>query len=217
MPVQRKPIILSIKKEKHPLKRICSGHAESKDANPNPMIIIQDYIIYYNSESALYFIKSNEAGAYCPICSSKMKVIGIRKRGIIEYYGEKKRLVIRRFYCKKCDRIHHELPDMIIPYKRYTSDATEKILSTNISNYSDYNCETSTLLRIKLWFYLLKDYFERALEAIKLQHCDDGFICKNIAVLMPLRNYTEFSAGWLRTLVRLLVNSNRWVHTRSAF
>jgi hypothetical protein len=106
---------------------------------------------------------------------------------------------------------------MIIPYKRYTSDATEKILSTNNSSYSDYTCETSTIMRIKLWFYLLKDYLERALEAIKSQHYDDGSICKNIVSLVPLRNYTKFSAGWLRTLVRLIVNSNRWVHTRSAF
>jgi len=33
--------------------------------------------------------------------------------------------------CNSCERTHRELPDIIIPYKRYRSEADEEILTEN--------------------------------------------------------------------------------------
>ncbi len=44
-------------------------------------------------------------------------VIGTRKRGIVNSETAKNTLVIRRLQCKTCGGIHHELPDIVIPYK----------------------------------------------------------------------------------------------------
>ena len=33
--------------------------------------------------------------------------------------------VIRRLYCEKCECIYHELPNCLVPYKRYSTDVIE--------------------------------------------------------------------------------------------
>ncbi|WP_372459238.1 DUF6431 domain-containing protein [Alkalihalobacillus deserti] len=55
----------------------------------------------------------------CPCCGGAVKVIGSRKRVWYRCSGEKERLVIRRLQCKECTKIHHELLDLLIPYRRY--------------------------------------------------------------------------------------------------
>ncbi|WP_367618590.1 DUF6431 domain-containing protein [Paenibacillus andongensis] len=37
-------------------------------------------------------------------------------------------LVVRRLRCSKCRNIHHELPDCIVPYKRYESSCIEEVV-----------------------------------------------------------------------------------------
>ncbi|MEW5785724.1 MAG: DUF6431 domain-containing protein, partial [Bacillota bacterium] len=49
-------------------------------------------------------------------------MIGSRKRTFINEAGEREILIIRRLRCKNCKRVHHELPDIIVPYKRYNSE-----------------------------------------------------------------------------------------------
>ncbi|MGB4509265.1 MAG: DUF6431 domain-containing protein, partial [Syntrophomonadaceae bacterium] len=52
----------------------------------------------------------------CPCCSGGLKVIGSRPRKCVNSVGERITLIIRRLRCVKCQRIHHELPDMLVPY-----------------------------------------------------------------------------------------------------
>ena len=47
--------------------------------------------------------------------------------------GSTATLIIRRLRCRKCGRIHHELPDSIVPYKRYDADAIETKLTDKYS------------------------------------------------------------------------------------
>ena len=191
-----------------------SPNTDSRDATHN-MVIVHNFCIDYNLKSGRFYIKSKET-AICPICHDELEVIGSRKRGVIEYEGSKKTLMIRRLYCKECNRIHHELPDIIVPYKRYTAEAIEKMLSCSCSDTEDYCCETSTIVRLKAWFFALRDYFQNALVSLRAVYNYDTAICKKVSEIIPLQNYDQLSTGWLKTLVRLLVNTNRWVQTRSA-
>ena len=94
-----------------------------------------------------------------------LKVEGSRKRGLIEYSGEKKILVIRRLRCCECNRIHHELPDIIVPYKRYSSEAIENIISNKPEHPDASPCELSTVKRLKL-----QKYYESILKSIEILH-----------------------------------------------
>lgn len=38
-------------------------------------------------------------------------------------------LVVRRLRCTQCRKIHHELPDCVVPYKRYESACVEQVVS----------------------------------------------------------------------------------------
>ncbi|MGI6467766.1 MAG: DUF6431 domain-containing protein [Syntrophomonadaceae bacterium] len=66
----------------------------------------------------MFFVRSLEQIA-CPCCSGILKAISRRKRSCIDSLGEKVILSIRRLRCVECKRIHHELPDMLVPYKRH--------------------------------------------------------------------------------------------------
>lgn len=160
-----------------------------------------------------FYIRSNET-VPCPFCEKRLKVIGSRKRGVIEYSGEKRILVIRRLKCLGCGRIHHELPDIIIPYKRYGSETVECIVS--LTDENDYPCELSTAKRLKIWFYLLRKYFNNTLISLTFLYDYDKELCKEIGSLITRLNSSTGVTGWLKKLVRYLVNSGRWLHTRSA-
>lgn len=138
-------------------------------------------------------------------------MIGSRRRVLFRQDGSKDRLIIRRLQCRECHRISHELPDMIVPYKRYESDAIADALEKTGS--SGNNCcpaEHSTMHRWKLWFFLLHDYFEGVVRALMELMNIKAF------VRTPLYPLSLQSDGWLKVLVRNLVNSGRWRQTRSA-
>ena len=179
------------------------------------MVIVHDYWLDGKTSQGILYVRSAEAQR-CPICGRGLTVSGSRRRGLIEYSGEKKILRIRRLWCDRCRRIHHELPDIVVPYKRYGAEAIENILTDKPEKADDYPCEISTARRIKLWFFLLREYYESAMESIRAYWEEDKEIAAVISRLLPLSEHHHFPAGWLRTLVRILVNSNRWLHTRSA-
>ena len=133
----------------------------------------------------------------CPVCSGTLKVIGVRKRGVIESGGTKIKIVIRRFRCRECERIHHELPDRVIPYKRHGADTVEKIIA---GKTEEVYCEENTVRKIKAWWAACHLYFESVLASLREKY---GMV------------FSERPAP--REIVRAVVNANLWVHTRSAF
>ncbi|WP_369405479.1 DUF6431 domain-containing protein [Aneurinibacillus tyrosinisolvens] len=64
-----------------------------------------------------------------PCCGKSMRVIGTRDRRSKERSGETKVYNLRRLSCSGCGRIPHELPDVLVPYKRYESACIERVLS----------------------------------------------------------------------------------------
>ena len=154
----------------------------------------------------------------CPCCGGHFKVIGSRIRKYIDEASEKIKLNIRRLRCRICERIHHELPDFLAPYKRYENSCIEAVVSgsPNISVPVD----ESTIFRWRQWFRYLINYIIGCLEAI-LARTDHEY-SRNKASLPTnsvekICRYVGDADGWLARVVRTLTNSNLWVHTRSAF
>jgi len=148
-----------------------------------------------NSESVQKIYIVSEEDSVCPLCIGELTVIGSRDRILIYDTGDKETLVIRRLRCVECGKIHHELPDIIIPYKRHCADTIEKI----ISGKNDICCDYVTEHRIKTWWAAFNQNFENAKMSIKMK-------------------YNELISSKLtpRKIVRLIINLNLWVHTRTA-
>lgn len=131
----------------------------------------------------------------CPICGRVLFVIGSRKRGIINSAGDKQVIIIRRLRCKECRRIHHELPDMIIPFKRHCADTYENVIAGDVR---DVCCDDNMIRRIKAWWAACLLYFESVLASLGEKYG------------------TVFSSRPApKEIVRAVVNANLWVHTRS--
>lgn len=104
---------------------------------------------------------------------------------------------------------------MIVPYKRYNQETVERIVS--LTNENDYPCELSTANRLKIWFFLLREYFKHTLISLASLYHYEKELCQDINVLIScFTTYSTGITGWLKKLVRYLVNSGRWLHTRSA-
>lgn len=99
--------------------------------------------------------------------------------------------------CKVCRVIHHELPDIVIPYKRHSAGTVEKIVTDETE---ELVCEESTVRRIKAWWASCILYFESILASLREKY---GAM------------FSGKSAP--KEIVRAVVNAHLWVHTRSAF
>ena len=92
----------------------------------------------------------------------------VRGWGGIDSLGEKIILSIRRLRCVECKRIHHELPDMLVPYKRHVRESIEAVITreAEISVIAD----ESTLKRWRGWFNERADYLRGCLASIILRY-----------------------------------------------
>ncbi len=104
----------------------------------------------------------------CPCCDGLLKVIGSRRRGYIDGLGERRILMIRRLRCSPCDRIHHELPDRLVPYKRYGSKSIEAAVSEDVN--LTVAADESTISRWKQWFATVANHFAGALFSIAIRY-----------------------------------------------
>ena len=105
-------------------------------------------------------------------------------------------LMIRRLKCKNCEKIHHELPDIIVPYKRHCAETIENIIGGKDAGAP---CEGSTILRIKAWWAAMQLYIKSIMASLKAKYD------------------IELSADKkLPEIVRILANTHLWPRTRSA-
>ena len=133
----------------------------------------------------------------CPVCGNALLVIGIRERKYIDSGGITRILVIRRLRCKGCLVIHHELPDMLVPYKRHCAETIEGVVNGKPESTC---CDNRAAIRIKAWWETCRLYFENALASLSEKY----------GVKFPQRPAP-------REIVRAVVNANLWIHTRSAY
>jgi len=186
------------------------------------MIIISNYELIEKSEKGIFYVKSDvksKEQSICPICkSNNLKVIGSRPRTCREKDGEPTILIIRRLRCEECRKIHHELPDILVPYKRYKSECIEAVVANNRKKSQEIGCDESTLYRWKGWFVSLSEYMANSLHSIAVQLGKETEKAAGAqTALYRIWQYVGDAAGWLARTVRALVNANLWVQTRSAF
>lgn len=128
-------------------------------------------------------------------------------------------LVIRRLRCELCKKIHHELPDLLVPYKRYGAESIEPVVSEVEPPH--VAADESTLYRWRHWFKAWSFYALGALISIGLRLQLDMPVQEKSgsaqSTLQRIGRLVGESNGWLAKVVRSLANINLWVHTRSAF
>lgn len=132
--------------------------------------------------------------------------------------GDKIILIIRRLRCCNCCRIHHELPDILIPYKRYSTASIESVLREDIE--LTVAADESTIRHWQDWFKEMYNYFLGCLLSIVIRYEEDtaeGIPSLPKSKLHRLWHYVGEAPGWLARIVRPIVNLNLWVHTRFAF
>ena len=165
-----------------------------------------------------FFVRCAES-IPCPCCGEQLGVIGSRQRKSRNSEGQSKTLVIRRLRCVKCRRIHHELPDCLIPYKRYESASIECVISEVVES-SDVAAEDATMYRMRVWFNTVLPYFLSCLNAIAIQLGGDPVEEPSVPKLSAHQRiglYVGYTPGWLKRIVRPVVNTNLWLHTRFVF
>lgn len=179
------------------------------------MIVIARYKLEKdNADKHKIWVKSEEK-SICPICSSEiLKVIGSRNRGALDSNGENLIIVIRRLKCTACKKIHHELPDILVPYKRYLSECIEAIIE---GEHEEIACEGSTIYRLRRWFNTIKSHIKGSLASAAARNKTGMGMVAGETILKIIKTYVEEGFGWLSRVVRTVVNTNNWVHTRIAF
>lgn len=162
------------------------------------MISIAQYELSCNGDTTQILSKES---SLCPICGGALKVHGTCTRKV--RYGD----CIRKYHlrvlkCRCCGKTHRELPDSLIPYKRYGVEAFCEIAE---STEARHTCETSTWLRIRAWLAWFISY---------AQNIVTGLIVAN---LLPATFYPGYTLRQQTAcFVRLVTNSGNWIQHRSA-
>lgn len=146
-------------------------------------------------------------------------MIGSRKRTCKNSAGQTKVLVIRRLRCENCHRIHHELPDCLVPYKRYEAASIERVVVES-SESTDVAADNATLYRLRKWFHKQLPYLLGCLRSIAISLGQDMADEPSVITLSAHQRiglYVGNNPGWLARIVRPIANSNLWVHTRFTF
>ncbi len=164
----------------------------------------------------MFFVRSREQ-VYSPCCDSEMEVIGSRKRVLFNDEGEQKMLRVRRLSCLVCGRIHHELPDIIVPYKRFDSASIEAGIEG--AALLSVTADDSTIYRWRRWFIAVAWQLYSILSALafRLGRPVEVFPETSQSLFLYFRKFTGTGPGWLARVVRPVVNTNNWPQTRSAF
>lgn len=181
---------------------------------PNNMVIISRYRLVRKTSDEIFSVVSEEI-IPCPCCTGKLSCIGSRIRKCIGRCADETRLRIRRLRCTCCRRIHHELPDLLIPYKRFSAVSVETALHGGFT--AAVAADNSTISRWLHWFTWFYIYAAQCLSALAFRH---QLFPHEAGVSGPFSKLTRFvgdASGWLARVVQSIANANLWPYTRSAF
>ncbi|WP_282434474.1 DUF6431 domain-containing protein, partial [Desulfosporosinus acididurans] len=159
-----------------------------------------------------FFVRCTES-VPCPCCGEQLSVIGSRMRKVKNSNAQPRVLIIRRMRCVNCRRIHHELPDCLVPYKRYESACIESVVSDR-PGLSDVAADNSTLYRLRFWFAAIYPYFLNCLNTIAIRLAQGRVkepSVPTLSVHQKIGCYVEPTPGWLARIVRPIVNANLWI------
>ncbi|MCY0903203.1 MAG: DUF6431 domain-containing protein [Firmicutes bacterium] len=153
----------------------------------------------------------------CPCCQGVLVLFGRRWRSRVLGSGEKQWLIIRRLRCVDCNKIHHELPDVLAPYKRYEARSIEQVIENR--ERASVAADESTLDRWRAWFAWWAPYACGCLEALRQRFSlsVEASSSPTSSALRGLGQYVGNASAWLARTVRPIVNAHLHVATRSAW
>lgn len=117
--------------------------------------------------------------------------------------------IIRRLECRRCEKLHRELPDCLTPYKQYATEVISGVLDDVITpedeDSANYPCE-ATMHRWHHWLMVNRLRIEGYLKSIGYRLL--GFGEELLKSGMPLlENLRSSTLEWLETILRFLYNS----------
>ena len=98
--------------------------------------------------SIVVFLTTGTETIPCPVCDGELKHYDRRCRRLIDQEGAKHTYRLRRLRCKECNRMHTELPDLIVPYKRHSAAV---IVSVTEDKDTSVPYEERTRQKIRAW------------------------------------------------------------------
>jgi len=141
-------------------------------------------------KKAVFLFVISKVTSDCPVCGAALFSRGRRSRSLVLSTEDKVILMIRRLMCSGCERIHHELPDCIVPYKRHSAETIEAVINEEPDQTP---CEGKTTQRILQWWSVMFPYLLNILKSLAEKYK----IC--------LSNPPTF-----KEMVRAAVNTNNW-------
>lgn len=161
--------------------------------------------------SQLAFLVRSMESVPCPCCIGPLKVIGSRSRVWIQSSGYRAELCIRRMQCESCHKIHHELPDVLVPFKHYGAESIEGVVSEPAR--ADIAADESTIQRWRSWFAAWSVYAQGVLASLAVRY--DLPVARSSThpqtVLHSLGRFVGTAVGWLSRAVRPITNSHAWI------
>lgn len=136
------------------------------------------------------FVTTGTETIPCPTCHGVLKHYDRRRRYLVDEHGEKHTYWLRRLRCVKCKRLHTEIPDLIVPYKRYGAAV---IVSVAEGKDTSVPHEERTRQKIKAWCKKVTTHLQGVWRHLVVS----GFASPNIV--------PDFIH-----LVRVTVNSGYW-------
>jgi len=99
---------------------------------------------------------TGEAELSCPCCGGALKYRDRRQRKARNESGAWVIYRLRRLRCQDCGKLHTELPDFLLPYKRYCRAVFEAVLS---GERADIPLELRTHGKFRAWYRRLQASF----------------------------------------------------------
>ena len=99
---------------------------------------------------------TGEAELSCPCCGGALKYRDRRQRKARDESGDWVIYQLRRLRCQGCGKLHTELPDFLLPYKRYCRAVFETVL---FSKKAPIPVELRTHGKFRAWYRKLQEYF----------------------------------------------------------
>ena len=87
----------------------------------------------------------------CPKCGSELKYYDSVRRTIKGPNKNKKIILLARFKCSKCKSVHREIPDILIPYKHYSSKIISAIKNGEINEFTIGYEDYPSIQSMKRW------------------------------------------------------------------
>ena len=167
----------------------------------------------------MFFIKSEEEFALCPNCGNRLLYHCRVIRTLTDKESNKSHYSIRVLKCdnKACPTTYHrELPNTIVPYKRFDAESIEEAISLERSDIA-VSADESTIWRWRKWFKVSAVYIMMALVSVAATvDVETSSLINSNNNIEQIKEIVGQKVNWLKETVRILVNSSKWVN-RSAF